>query len=68
MLKGIDQDRDPLTFDLVSEPQKGRITEFDRKSGGVTYVPDPDTSGSDGFTFKLVDANIDRIIQRTEMA
>ena len=54
-LKGYDQDKDHITFDLTSAPSKGTIVGFDNKLGSLTYVPNPNSDSIDSFTFKVAD-------------
>jgi Bacterial Ig domain len=39
------------TFSIVSQPPHGEITGFNASTGKLTYTPDDDFHGSDGFTF-----------------
>ena len=54
-LKGYDQDKDNITFELTSSPLKGTIVGFDSKLGSLTYVPNPNSDSLDSFTFKVTD-------------
>ena len=54
-LKGYDQDKDHITFELTSSPLKGTIVGFDNKLGSLTYVPNPNSDSLDSFTFKVTD-------------
>ena len=45
---------DPATVTIVSGPATGSI-DVDPATGIVTYTPDPDTCGSDGFTYEVYD-------------
>jgi hypothetical protein len=68
VLKGSDQDNDPITFQLISDPLKGTITGFDKKTGSLSYVPNTSSSGSDSFRFKVIDiqgaeSNVGRVLQ-----
>ena len=47
-LSGTDGDGDELAFDVVADPEHGRLTGSDANR---TYTPDPDFHGSDSFTF-----------------
>ncbi len=50
-----DSDDDPLTYTLVANPTKGTVTIADPANDGFVYTPDPDTTGSDSFTFRVND-------------
>jgi Bacterial Ig domain len=55
-LEGNDDDKgDSIEFDVVSDPSHGKLDNFDKSVGTVTYTPDKDYSGDDDFTFKLSD-------------
>ena len=42
------------TFEIVSNPMHGTISNFDMEKGTFTYTPDDDYSGEDSFTFRAV--------------
>jgi streptogramin lyase/Ca2+-binding RTX toxin-like protein len=42
----------PLTFEIVSGPEHGEISEFDPETGALTYTPDSEFTGFDSFAFK----------------
>jgi hypothetical protein len=52
-LTGSDPDADPLTFTLLTAPSHGTVSCT--PAGGCTYIPDPDFSGTDSFTFRAFD-------------
>ncbi|MFH1725517.1 MAG: Ig-like domain-containing protein [Elusimicrobiota bacterium] len=52
-----DPDSDPLTFEIASGPSHGALSEIDGDQ--VTYTPGGDYSGSDSFTFKANDGELD---------
>ena len=55
-LEGNDHDKDDeIQFDVVSDPSHGRLDNFDKSDGTVTYIPEGDYSGDDGFKFKVID-------------
>jgi hypothetical protein len=55
-LEGNDDDKDDkIQFDIVSDPSHGKPDNFDKSDGTVTYVPEEDYSGDDGFKFKVID-------------
>jgi hypothetical protein len=51
-----DVDGDPLTFSLVSLPAHGSLSG---DLPNLTYIPDPDYTGRDSFTFKANDGALD---------
>ena len=55
-LEGKDDDKDDkIQFDIVSDPSHGKLDNFDKSDGTVTYIPVQDYSGDDGFKFKVID-------------
>src|SRR6188474_273501 len=55
-LEGNDDDKDDkIQFDIVSDPSHGKLDNFDKSDGTVTYIPVQDYSGDDGFKFKVID-------------
>ncbi|MFW6332749.1 MAG: DUF4347 domain-containing protein, partial [Thermodesulfobacteriota bacterium] len=46
---------DPITFEIVTGPEHGTITNFNPNTGQYTYVPDQDYFGPDSFTFRVDD-------------
>src|SRR6185312_4457893 len=55
-LEGNDDDKDDkIQFDIVSDPSHGKLDNFDKSDGTVTYIPDADYSGNDGFKFRVID-------------
>ena len=55
-LKGNDNNKDDeIEFDIVSNPSKGELDNFDKSDGTVTYTPETDYSGDDKFEFKVID-------------
>ena len=60
-LTGSDVDGEPLMFIISKEPEHGRLT-FDSNfstNGRLIYRPLPNFTGSDIFTFKLNDGEVD---------
>ncbi len=53
-----DADSDTLTAIKVSDPSHGTLTSFN-SDGSFTYIPDADYTGSDSFTYKANDGDID---------
>ena len=60
LVNDVDEDGDPLTASMVSEPSDGALTL--NPNGSFTYTPDPDFYGNDNFTYVandgLADSNI----------
>jgi len=56
-ITGSDEDNDALTFVIESNTSNGTIVLIDENTGDVTYTPNQGYSGSDHFTFKVVDEN-----------
>src|SRR5574342_639504 len=55
-LEGNDDDKDDeIQFDIVSDPSHGKLDNFDKSEGTVTYIPEEDYSGDDGIKFKVID-------------
>ena len=55
-LEGNDDDKDDeIHFDIVSDPSHGKLDNFDKSDGTITYIPEEDYSGDDGFKFKVID-------------
>ncbi len=53
MLTGNDADGDALTFTIVAQPARGKLTAA--TGADVTYIPPLNFSGTDSFTFKVSD-------------
>jgi hypothetical protein len=55
-LEGNDDDKgDQIKFEIVADPSHGKLNNFDKSDGSVTYVPEKDYSGDDDFKFKVID-------------
>jgi streptogramin lyase len=46
----------PLSYEVVSGPEHGEISEFDSETGAMTYTSDLEYSGLDSFTFRATNA------------
>jgi hypothetical protein len=55
-LEGKDNDNgDQVKFEIVAEPSHGKLDNFDKSDGTVTYIPDKDYAGDDDFKYKVID-------------
>lgn len=57
-LAGSDRDNDPLTYSVVTEPSYGRLTGTEPN---LSYRPERDFNGQDGFTFEVSDGKVDSV-------
>jgi len=55
-LSGSDADGDPVTYTVVTGPDHGALSGT---PPDLTYTPDADFNGSDGFTYKANDGGLD---------
>ncbi len=55
LLKAVDLDNDPLTFEMVEYPRNGAVEITDGAIGAYRYTPKADAAGSDSFSFKVND-------------
>lgn len=53
---GVDPEGDLLTFQIVSKPGKGTVTQAEDGSAAFIYTPNEGKSGRDAFTYVAVDA------------
>lgn len=58
-LSATDPDADTLTYVLVSDGDKGSVTIDDPQTGAFTYTPAKGKKGTDSFTFKVNDGELD---------
>jgi hypothetical protein len=58
-LAGTDTEGSALTYSVVSQGTKGVVTITNLATGAFTYVPNPNSNGSDSFTFKVNDGTND---------
>ena len=64
-LEGNDDDKgDKIKFEVVADPSHGKLNNFDKSDGSVTYLPEKDYSGDDDFKFKVIDDKEQRAIQQ----
>ena len=54
-LVATDIDKDPVTYSIVSNGNKGLVTILDLKTGAFLYTPYKDQNGQDSFSFKVTD-------------
>jgi hypothetical protein len=54
-----DENENPLTLSIVSEPRKGELGRINQSAGTVVYTPDEGARGRDSFTFKANDGAAD---------
>lgn len=57
-LVGSDADGDALIFSILSQPNKGIISNFDTSTGSFLYTPSLNESGADSLTFNVRDAEL----------
>lgn len=53
---GVDPEGDLLTFQLVSKPARGAVTQSEDGSAAFVYTPYENKTGKDAFTYVAVDA------------
>lgn len=53
---GVDPEGDLLTFQLISKPARGAVTQAEEGSAAFTYTPYENKTGKDAFTYVAVDA------------
>ncbi len=58
-LLATDVDGDALTYSIVSGPSKGSVAITNASTGNFTYTPNPDTNGTDSFSYKTNDGKVD---------
>ena len=54
-LTGSDAEGAALIYYIVEQPTKGTVEITDFNTGAFTYIPNPDETGTDSFTFKVND-------------
>lgn len=60
VLAGNDPDSNSsLTANIVSPPSHGKLSSINQNTGVVTYTPNSNFTGSDSFTFKVNDGEVD---------
>lgn len=62
-VSGSDVDSATVQYFVVDFPQHGTLTYLDMDTGEFEYIPDPEYSGSDSFTFVANDGNSDSAVQ-----
>lgn len=58
VLTASDVDSANLTFAIVNGPANGSLSTLNTNSGAVTYVPNTNYVGGDGFTFTVFDGSL----------
>ena len=58
-LAAYDQEGDTLIYSIVTQPQNGTLSGLDASTGQVTYISNTAFTGTDTFTFKVNDGNLD---------
>ncbi len=58
-LAATDVDNDPLTFSVVAQPSKGTVVVTNAATGAYLFTPALHARGSDSFTFKANDGQVD---------
>ncbi|MBF0627379.1 MAG: SUMF1/EgtB/PvdO family nonheme iron enzyme [Magnetococcales bacterium] len=58
-LTATDADGDALTYRIITNGTKGRVTLTNASTGAFTYTPNSGATGSDSFTFKANDGKTD---------
>jgi len=53
---GVDPEGDLLSFQLISKPARGAVTQAEDGSAAFTYTPYENKTGKDAFTYVAVDA------------
>lgn len=53
---GVDPEGDLLTFQIITQPGKGTVTQAEDGSSAFTYTPNENKTGKDAFTYVAVDA------------
>ncbi len=57
-IEGVDGDNDALEYSIVSLPQKGQITSFNKKSGEFAFLPHSSFLGGVDFLVKVDDGSL----------
>ncbi len=55
VLEGRDSDGDKLVYEVLDQPLRGRLYTDNRVPGQFTYIPNPNVTGSDKFTYRVFD-------------
>ena len=59
VLRGADPERRPLSYRILASPLHGRLTG---NAPQLTYLPDPDFSGTDSFIYWVNDGQLDSLV------
>lgn len=52
-LLALAEDSDPISFEILTQPQYGSLESVDLARGYVRYEPSEDYNGEDGFTYRV---------------
>ena len=57
-LEALDNDTGDMikSFNIISNPSNGQISNFNSETGTLTYSPNSNFAGQDSFTFKVTDS------------
>ncbi|MBT4945810.1 MAG: tandem-95 repeat protein, partial [Candidatus Marinimicrobia bacterium] len=59
ILNGVDPEGDVLSYSIVTPPEHGTLLLLNAKLGTYRYSPNTDYTGSDSFTFKANDGDVE---------
>ncbi|MBF0627035.1 MAG: SUMF1/EgtB/PvdO family nonheme iron enzyme [Magnetococcales bacterium] len=63
-LRATDDDGDGLTYRVITNGSKGRVTLTDSATGAYRYTPNSGVTGTDTFTFRVNDGSVDSNLAR----
>jgi lysophospholipase L1-like esterase len=67
-LSAADADSNPLTFRILTNGTKGTAAITNPATGAFTYTPNPNSNGSDSFTFVVNDGTVDSNVATVTMS
>lgn len=65
VLRAVDENADSLTFSLVGEPTNGSVEV--KENGSFSYSPNVNVTGSDSFTFRVSDGDLESNVASVEI-